>query len=79
MLITLKSVLGVKRLIRKYGGLTKRHRNYQRNALSSAALIITPISQQLANQVFLFALEKNKLFIDFKEKLVIMNSHIQRI
>ena len=79
MLIQLKSILSCKRLIRRYGGLTKRHLQYQRNALSSAAFIITPISQKLAKKPFLLALEKKKLFIDFKDKLAIMNSHIKRI
>ena len=79
MLVQFRSILGVKRIIRRYGGLTRRHQNYLRNALSSAALIITPVSQQLASKPFLLTLEKRKFFIDFKDKLMIMNSHIQRI
>ena len=79
MMIQFRSILGMKRFIRRHGGLTKRHLNYQRNVFSSTALIMTPTSQKLAKKLFLMTLEKRKFFIDFKNKLAIMNSHINRI
>ena len=41
--------------------------------------MITPMSQKLAEKPFLLTLEKRKFFFDFREKLMIMKSHIKRI
>ena len=79
MLIKIKSMLGIKRILRKHGGMTRKHQSYIRNKLSSSALMMTPMSLKLAKKPFLLTLEKRKFLFDFKDKLLIMNSHIKRI
>ena len=75
----LKIRLGFKIWLLRHGGLALRLNNYHRNALSSSALMITPMSQILAKKPVLLALEKRKFYLDFKKTLIITNKLIKRI
>ena len=79
MMIQSQIKMSFKRRIRKFHSIDLKHRNYIRDALTSTSSMVMPASIIEAQKPVLLALEKQKFFFDFREKLLITRDRVSFI